>query len=64
MGKNKNLRKIIRGLERQAREHQDKISQEVLKPSPNEEWIAGWQREIAAAHERIKRLTRRLGKER
>lgn len=43
---------------------QEKIRREQMKPEPDEGLIRTWQREIAAARNKIDSLTRRLRKER
>jgi hypothetical protein len=37
------------GLEAHARKHLAKVKSEMLKPHPNEDSIAGWDKEITAA---------------
>lgn len=64
MGKNKDLRKAIRGLEANVWKHKLKIESELRKDYPNERFVAGWRREIKAGEDRIARLKRRLRKER
>ena len=60
MGRNKDLRTLIAGLERSTREHEAKIETERARPMPNLERIAGWESEIRSFRERIDRLLRRL----
>jgi predicted RNase H-like nuclease (RuvC/YqgF family) len=60
LGTNKDLRRIIAGLEGNAERLRAKVEREMLKPHPNMERIAVWKKEIRAAEERIERLKRRL----
>lgn len=64
LGKNKDIRKAIRGLDANVWKHKLKIESELLKPRPDEGLISGWKREIKAGEDRIGRLKRRLKKER
>jgi len=52
---NKQIRKVIRGLERTVQKHVDKI-----RNNPGSRDVAHWQDEIDAAQERIERLSKRL----
>jgi hypothetical protein len=63
VGRNKDLRKSIAGLERSIRLHQDKIKAERSKPFPNDGSIAHWEAEIERFRKRKEILTRRLLRE-
>ncbi len=49
MGRNQVLRKEIAGQRNVIAKHQAKIREERMKVQPNEDYIAGWQREIEVA---------------
>jgi hypothetical protein len=63
MGRNKELRKKIAAQRVVAEKHEEKIRREREKPEPDEGVIRTWQREIAAARNKLDSLTRRLRKE-
>jgi hypothetical protein len=63
LGRNKELRKKIAGLERSIRIHEHKLDQERAKPFPDETDIEHWQDEIEGFRKRKERLTRRLLRE-
>ncbi len=60
MGRNKDLRKRIAGLEDIIVAHEVKIRAELAKANPDETLIASWEREIATWKATVARLTRRL----
>jgi len=60
LGRKKELRKKIEGLERVIREHQEKIAKERANPSPNWRYIAYWEKEIRSRQRDIERLRKRL----
>jgi hypothetical protein len=60
MGKNKQLQRRIAGLLRNISRHQAKIESELRKPSPNAEWIRGWEREIDTTRKNVRRLEDKL----
>ncbi len=62
MGKNKQLRKRIRGLLSHIAAHQAKIRRELDKATPNSEAIRGWEREIDIARKTVRKLEERLEK--
>ncbi len=62
MGKNKQLRKRIRGLLGHLAVHQQKIRRELEKATPNAEAIRGWEREIDIARKSVRKLEERLEK--
>lgn len=64
MGKNKDIRKIIKGLERNIRKHKLKIEDELCKDAPNHIDIHHWRMEIRVSEERIARLKHRTRKDR
>ncbi|MCL6642310.1 MAG: hypothetical protein K6T71_03165 [Candidatus Bipolaricaulota bacterium] len=63
MGRRKDLRKKIKGLEEVIRRHQEKIAEEKAKPSPNWRYIAYWEKEILSRERDIERLRKRLGED-
>lgn len=63
MGKNKDLRKIIRGLEAHIGRHKLKIEDELAKDAPSAGDLHHWRLEIKVAHERIARLKHRIRKD-
>jgi hypothetical protein len=63
MGGNKKLRKKIAARKAVAEAHEEKIRRERMKAEPDEGLIRTWQREVAAARNKIDSLTRRLKKE-
>ena len=63
MGRNKDLRKKIAGLEAMIVKHEVKIRKEIISGQPDEGSIAGWKREIQVMRESVLRLTRRLKRE-
>ena len=63
MGRNKELRKKIAALKEVAEKHEEKTRRERMKPEPDEGIIRTWQREVAAARNKIDTLTRRLKRE-
>jgi len=60
MGKNKQLRRRIAGLLRNIHRHQEKIETELRKLAPNAEWIRGWEGEIDAARNLVRKLEQKL----
>lgn len=60
MSRNKKVRKDIAGLEREVREHREKIEREPVKPAPNAGLIVHWEGEIRAFRKKLDRLLRRL----
>jgi hypothetical protein len=60
MGKDKENRKKIVGLERQIAHHGDKITEEMKRFNPDEGLIKHWQDEIKAWKAHPTRLKRRL----
>ena len=63
MGRNKELRKKIAGLDRSIQIHQQKVDEERAKPVSDETDIEHWQSEIETFRKRKERLTRRLLRE-
>lgn len=63
MGRSKDLRRRISGLQRTIEEHETKIRAELTRPHPNEEYIRGWRHEIDVHRSEVARLTRRLTRE-
>ncbi len=63
MGRNKDLRRNITGLERAIARHESKIRHERAKPNPNESLIAHWQGEIEGLKKQLARFMRRLSRE-
>jgi predicted RNase H-like nuclease (RuvC/YqgF family) len=63
MGRNRELKRKIAGLERVIESHEDKIRLELLRPQPDEDLVFSWRREIDAARKRVARLSRRLKRE-
>lgn len=64
MGRNRKLRKRIRGLEEQITEHERKIRSELHSDLPDQDRIDHWEAEIRAFKESRERALRRLGRER
>jgi hypothetical protein len=62
MGKNKQLRKRIRGLLGHIAMHEQKVRRELEKAAPNAEAIRGWEREIDIARNPVRKLEERLEK--
>jgi polyhydroxyalkanoate synthesis regulator phasin len=60
MGKNKENRKILRGLERQIAHHNEKIAEEMKRHNSDEGLIRHWQSEVRSWTVRVTRLKRRL----
>jgi hypothetical protein len=60
MSRNKKIRKDIAGLEREVREHHQKIENEYGKSAPDLGQIMHWETEVRAFQKRIERLLRRL----
>lgn len=60
MGRNKDLRKRIAGLEDIIAAHEVKIQAELGKGKPDEAMIAYWEQEIASWKATVARLSRRL----
>lgn len=46
MGRNKNLRKRLKGIDRSISVHERKIQKELTRPFPNRERIEHWEAEI------------------
>jgi len=63
VGRNKELRKKIAGLDRSIQIHQQKVDEERAKPVSDETDIEHWQSEIETFRKRKERLTRRLLRE-
>ncbi|MGH9352705.1 MAG: hypothetical protein ACRD18_16395 [Terriglobia bacterium] len=63
MGKNKDAKKIIKGIEHNIWNHKLKIENELHKDFPNQKYLAHWRIEIEVGEERITRLKRRMRKE-
>jgi hypothetical protein len=61
-GKNKYVRKLIAGQLRTVSRHQKKIEEELVKLSPNVEYLRKWEREIDAARTKMRQLEKRLEK--
>lgn len=53
MGKNKHIRRLIRGEDKVITEHEKYIADELIKPYSSRQDIAKWRKDIAR-HERIK----------
>jgi len=62
MGRNKNIRKRIAGLDRAVDAHERKIETEHLKPNANNQIINHWRDEIQEWKKQIERLRKRLGR--
>ncbi len=62
MGKNKQTRKQIAGQLRTIALHENKIAQELQKPSPDLGLLRKWEREIDSARKKMRKLESRLGK--
>jgi len=62
MGKNKQLRKRIRGQHRVIERHQIKIDNELRKNAPDAGLIRKWESEIDIAREAVRKLEQRLEK--
>jgi hypothetical protein len=60
MGKNKDIRKKIAGLQQVLTEHEEKIKNELTKPHPNRRRIELWRKQIAGFRARLERLERRI----
>ena len=60
MGKNKENRKLLRGLERQIESHNEKIAEEMKRHNRDEGLIKHWQVEIKGWTIRATRIRRRL----
>ena len=60
MGKNKKIRKRIKGLERRIREHEEKIATEKEQINPDVGLISHWESESKGWQEQIERKRRRL----
>jgi hypothetical protein len=60
MGRNKNIRNRIGGLERAIAMHEKKIANEEAKPNRNMKRINHWRGEIYGWKKQIERLTERL----
>jgi len=60
MGKNKQLKKRIAGLLRTISLHEDKLTNELRKPSPNVGRIRKWEKEIDIARKTVRKLEHRL----
>jgi hypothetical protein len=60
MGKNKKLRKSIRGLERRIHQHEEKIAREKERFKPDPGLISHWESEVKGWHEQIERKLNRL----
>jgi len=60
MGRNKQIRARIKGLERQVRAHQAKIRRELNKKHPDLGLIRHWQKEIEAWQRQLERLKSKL----
>lgn len=63
MGKNKDIRKHLKSLQRQVQDHREKIENELERDVTDFDAISHWEHEITAWEEKMKRLRRRLGKE-
>ena len=62
MGRNKDLRKRIRGQHRVIEKHVVKIENELEKDAPDMGLIRKWEREIDIAREAVRKLEQRLEK--
>lgn len=62
MGKNKQLRKRIRGQYRVVEKHQTKIAREIKKPLPDVRLIRKWEREIDKAQMLMRELEEKLAR--
>ena len=60
MGRNKNIRNRIGGLERAIAVHEKKIRNEEVKPNCNTKRISHWRGEIDGWKKQIERLKERL----
>jgi len=60
MGRNKNIRNRIGGLERAIAVHENKIKNEEAKPNRNMKRIDHWRNEIDGWKKQIERLRERL----
>ena len=60
MGKNKQIRKRIKGHFRTIAEHQAKIERERAKPNPNVLTIRKWEKDIDIARRAVRKLEERL----
>jgi predicted nucleic acid-binding Zn-ribbon protein len=60
MGETKNIRKRLKSLEQNIRNHEDKIAKERQRSNPDQGLIRHWEVEIRAWHREIERLERRL----
>jgi peptidoglycan hydrolase CwlO-like protein len=60
MGRNKNIRNRIAGLEQAIAAHEKKIKNEEAKPNCNMKRIGHWRGEIDGWKKQIERLTERL----
>lgn len=62
MGKNKQLRKRIRGQFRVVEEHQQKITRELEKESPDMRLIRKWNKDIDRAQKLMRELEEKLAR--
>lgn len=62
MGKNKQLRKRIRGQFRVVEDHQAKIASEIKKPLPDARLIRKWERDIDKAQRLMRELEEKLAR--
>jgi ubiquinone biosynthesis protein UbiJ len=60
MGRNRDLRRKITGLQRAIAKHEAKVQRELLEPHPDESLIAHWLDEIDAWKRQVAHLSRRL----
>jgi hypothetical protein len=62
MGKNKQLRKRIRGQQRVIATHEEKIEAELRRPTPDLGYVRKWHREIDTARKNMRKLSQQLEK--
>ncbi len=60
MGRNKQIRARIKGLERQVQAHEAKIRRELKKKHPDRGLIRHWRKEIEAWRRQLERLRSKL----
>ena len=60
MGRNKQIRASLVGLERTIEDHKEKIALQRARPIPDERLIAKWERDIGVFEKQRARLLRRL----
>ncbi|HEY6293102.1 MAG TPA: hypothetical protein VI455_16240 [Terriglobia bacterium] len=62
MGKNRQIRKRIAGQQHVIRQHEDKITEELHKGTPNIRLIRKWERDIDKAQKLMRELEEKLAR--